>query len=136
MCGFDSDRNCGLSFRVRYEFVNGEFRPDYSTEDPAVDWEYLREMASSARFRWDYLPADQFAPDTFWQVFLEQFAEEHADGAADFLDRVWPEGRKSRREAMDKSWSRMKTSRHFRGLLRSNRGRMPRWIAATTSGGR
>ena len=125
MCGFDSDssQDCYLLFSVWYEFVGGEFRPDYSTLGEPLDWEYLREMASSLHL--DRMAAGQMAPVEFWRVLLDLITEGHAREAREFAEDVWPEDRPGRAQALQAFFGRLRTSRHYQGLRRMNRGQMP-----------
>ena len=124
MCGFDSDTaGCYLSFSIPYSFVRGEFRPDYSTDGTPPDWEYIRQIANSIHL--EATPEGKLAPVHFWSVVLELVTEGHAGAATSFVDSVFPGDRPGRKAAMKAFLDRLRTSRHYRGLLRMNRGRMP-----------
>jgi hypothetical protein len=124
MCGFDSDtEDCRLDFTIWYRFSRGEFRPDYSTDGTSTDWEFVRLMANSTYIA--AAPAGKIAPVGFWEMILELISEGRADAATSYIDSVWSGDLAGRKTAMKAFMDRLRTSRHYRGLLRMNRGRMP-----------
>lgn len=121
MCGFDSDtKDCELAFTIWYDFVRGEFRPNYSTDGTPPDWEYIRTMANYMHL--ETTPEGKLAPVEFWKMVLELVTEGHASAATDFIDYEWREERPGRSEAVWAFMVRLRTSPHYRGMVGVNRG--------------
>lgn len=123
MCGFDSDtKDCELAFTIWYDFVRGEFHPNYSTDGGPPDWGYIREMASMIHF--ETTPHGKLAPVGFWKMVLELVTEGHAEAAREFMEYEGRGDRSGRRKAAQAFLGRLKWSPRFRGLVKVNRGQL------------